>query len=300
MISEYLQKLHENFKISAIRYRKTQAKLIDYAQKADREKLYLHLGYGSLFEYLVKGLGLSESTASNVSCVARVAVKAPQIKEELNKGLLGIAKIRKFCPALQKASEEEIITKAAAWLEKAKTMSTRELENEVAKVSEAPRRKDSLRKTGQNNNHFSADFTDEDRTALERLTDIVSQKKKSCLSISESLMVVVREYIERYDPQKKAAREQERKEKKSTQDSSVTEPTEKSGRQTIPSAIVHEVNRRDGGQCTYTGPDGNRCECNRFLHFHHIKPVSRGGKNTAENLITLCAAHHSLIHEERN
>ena len=62
-----LDNLHECCKMVAIRYRKTQAELLDYTQKADEEKLYLHRGYKSLFDYLVKDLGLSESTTCNIS-----------------------------------------------------------------------------------------------------------------------------------------------------------------------------------------------------------------------------------------
>lgn len=48
---------------------------------------------------------------------------------------------------------------------------------------------------------------------------------------------------------------------------------------------------RDNYQCTEI--DGY---CSGPLHIHHIVFLSRGGSNDPDNLITLCAYHHSLRH----
>ena len=106
MNCEKMDNLHECCKMMAIRYRKTQAKLLDYTQKADEEKLYLYRGYKSLFDYLVKDLGLSESTTYNIINVARTAKIVPQLKEQLELGQSGISKLRKICPVLKKAHAE--------------------------------------------------------------------------------------------------------------------------------------------------------------------------------------------------
>jgi predicted HNH restriction endonuclease len=151
--------------------------------------------------------------------------------------------------------------------------------------------------------------------------------------MTETIVQALQEFVEKHDPVKKAERQKERQQKKesgvqaaeqssATEDDKETEfskkepvtganpegdkteavtndksETEKTGRQSISAAIIHEVTLRDGGQCTYVSPDGRRCECSRFLHLHHVKPVALGGENTVENLITICAAHHRLIHE---
>jgi len=55
-----------------------------------------------------------------------------------------------------------------------------------------------------------------------------------------------------------------------------------------------EVLRRDRYRCRAPG-----CGNSRFLEVHHIKPRSRGGKNTLDNLVTLCSGCHRLHHEGR-
>jgi hypothetical protein len=67
-------------------------------------------------------------------------------------------------------------------------------------------------------------------------------------------------------------------------------------REPIPASLIHQVRFRDQGQCTHINADGKRCTCRRFLEIHHIKAIFEGGKNTLENLITLCDAHHDWIH----
>jgi hypothetical protein len=67
-------------------------------------------------------------------------------------------------------------------------------------------------------------------------------------------------------------------------------------REPIPAAILHAVNLRDQRKCTYINRIGRACGQSRWVEVHHRKPVSMGGKNTLDNLITLCSGHHRLLH----
>jgi 5-methylcytosine-specific restriction endonuclease McrA len=64
---------------------------------------------------------------------------------------------------------------------------------------------------------------------------------------------------------------------------------------TIPPSVRREVLARDGHHCRTAG-----CGSARFLDVHHIKTRADGGSNDPDNLITLCAACHRLIHERGN
>ncbi len=52
-----------------------------------------------------------------------------------------------------------------------------------------------------------------------------------------------------------------------------------------------EIARRDGG-CRFPG-----CPCSTITDVHHVQWASRGGPTVLTNLATLCAAHHSRVHE---
>lgn len=58
--------------------------------------------------------------------------------------------------------------------------------------------------------------------------------------------------------------------------------------------IATQVKRRDNYTCQKCGRQFP--PFSTFLHVHHILPLSRGGSNTPENLITLCRDCHKDDH----
>jgi hypothetical protein len=61
--------------------------------------------------------------------------------------------------------------------------------------------------------------------------------------------------------------------------------------QTIPPALRRAILRRDHGRCQVPG-----CTHATFVDIHHIVPRAKRGRNEADNLITLCGAHHRALH----
>jgi 5-methylcytosine-specific restriction endonuclease McrA len=68
--------------------------------------------------------------------------------------------------------------------------------------------------------------------------------------------------------------------------------TGEKNRATIPPSVRREVLARDGHRCRTAG-----CGSARFLDVHHVGPRVDGGTNDPDNLITLCAACHRMIHD---
>ena len=65
----------------------------------------------------------------------------------------------------------------------------------------------------------------------------------------------------------------------------------KRAKQTIPPATRRLVLRRDRHRCVFPG-----CRHATFVDVHHIRSKADGGGHEAENLITLCCAHHRALH----
>jgi len=65
-------------------------------------------------------------------------------------------------------------------------------------------------------------------------------------------------------------------------------------KQTIAPALRRRVLLRDAGRCVVPG-----CRHAVFVDIHHLEPKAEGGSNDAENLATLCAAHHRAVHSGR-
>jgi hypothetical protein len=69
-------------------------------------------------------------------------------------------------------------------------------------------------------------------------------------------------------------------------------------RPAIPRAVRREVFARDGEQCTFVDPAGNRCPARTLLELDHVRPWSLGGSNDASNLRVTCRAHNQLLAEQ--
>ena len=63
-------------------------------------------------------------------------------------------------------------------------------------------------------------------------------------------------------------------------------------RRTASTKQVRALKHIQGGACAFPG-----CSHRRFLHAHHVKHWSQGGKTTLANLVLVCSKHHRALHE---
>lgn len=149
---------------------------------------------------------------------------------------------------------------------------------------------------------------------------LVASRGRADAGFEGVLDAVLTEFIERRDPVKRAERAIAKKAAKSssaetssaetsTVPPSTTPPAVTAkfqpelcarrvrSRQPLTAAQKHSVFARDGGRCTHVDSSGERCATDRWLHLHHLTPVSRGGRNDPNNLTTLCSFHHDLAHQ---
>jgi hypothetical protein len=308
-----VSELHQIALGAAKKFFLAEAELLDILQKIDAARAYLDLGHPSLFDYAVKGLKLSESTALNFINVARKAMQVPALKQQIESGDLSVSKARKIVPVLTLQNQAE-------WIEKAKTLSSRQIEKEVARVMPQEATPERVRYVSETRANVSLGLNENALASVRRVQDLESQRLKRAVSIEEAIEAMSAAYLEKNDPMKKAQRHERRRlekiqsEMEQKSDSApnatsapITQPgpstqadhsdvTGHASRQPLSAAIEHEIQLRDQGQCTYQNAHGSRCNQTRWLHIHHVQPVSHGGKNSLENLVTLCSAHHRMTH----
>ena len=70
------------------------------------------------------------------------------------------------------------------------------------------------------------------------------------------------------------------------------------GPATVSAELRRQVWNRDGGRCTWTGPEGRRCDSGWQVEVDHVDPVGRGGTATLGTLRLLCKSHNLLYAEQ--
>jgi hypothetical protein len=67
----------------------------------------------------------------------------------------------------------------------------------------------------------------------------------------------------------------------------------------IPADVKQAVWERDGGQCTFVGENGHRCDARTRLEFDHVEAVAQGGRATVQGLRLRCRAHNQYAAEQQ-
>lgn len=251
--------------------------------EGDRRRIFEVRGYSSTFDYCVRRLKLSEDEACRRIQAARAAVSRPELLSALADGQLSLTSVSKIAPHVRRADAPEIIARAEG-------KSMRELEKLLAPLSPEPAKRDRVRlitvTTPSENGEsppiiktrveFSFHGSPELREAIERAKELLSHRFPFG-DMSDVLSEIVGDYLARHDPQRAL-------------DLGNTAPVK--GRSSIPAGIRRAVWARDGGRCTFAGPDGVRCLSRRMLELDHRTPRAHGGRDALENLRLLCRPHN--------
>ncbi len=279
-------------------------RVIEILQELDRAKLYKSFDCSSLFVFAVDHLKLDNALAYQMITAARKSSEIPELAESLKHRRLSVAKAARMFSTLTVENAAELVPFA-------ETHTADEINREVSRIRKREGLPEKLR---------SVKVTEDVYAKIKRAQAVLTKSgRRKKVDPNAALAQALDEFLERHDPVKKAKRAVERKEKKSTAESrsdrvpdsanaddrstAMTDGDAKlctyrvSGRKPLTADQNHAVFARDGGQCTHRDAQGRRCTNDRFLHVHHIRPVSQGGGNEPENLTTLCSFHHDLTHQ---
>jgi hypothetical protein len=257
-------------------YKKAQAELLDTLQEIDSGRLFRFTGHSSLWDYCLRRLLLSESDTETLIRVARTSQKVPELKKAIQSGELNLTAARKVCSVITPQNKSE-------WIAKAMQLPQKELEREIVKVNPREKVTDKLKPLAKDTTELHCSISIEVENMIRRVQDLESKRQKSSVTLEETLKQMATLYLMRMDPVEKAGRGREAK-------------RESVASRNIPMQVVHRVNARDKGRCTYRGSDGKLCEQGRFTEIHHLRPFSKGGGHDLQNLVTLCSGHYKAVH----
>lgn len=312
--------------------KKTTAEILLFLKEIESRKLFLELGHTSLFSYLTKGLGYSESSALRRINAARLLEAVPEIKNEIESGTLNLMQVSMVAGALKQKEKEQkeqkhktnkndislnnnfidhnIIDKKTL-LMKVKNLNTVETQKVIAQTLDLEI-KSFEKKTIQKDESVRAEITltKDQMESLERVKQLISHTHPNP-SISDLVDYLAKEFIKRKDPSiLKAKYSQEKLSQEKWTSTVVVKKEAKIGRQVsasraskafgfryrdhIPVRIQRQIHQRDLC-CQWVDPKTNQKCASRFqTQIDHIIPVHRGGKNEVQNLQLLCSTHNQL------
>ncbi|MBI2606131.1 MAG: hypothetical protein HYW49_08635, partial [Deltaproteobacteria bacterium] len=174
-------RIHQTACEAAGRLRKAEAELIEILQQVEQYRVFLARGYASLFLYVVRELGLSESIAYNLISVARKAREVPELKTGIQNGTLTLSNARKIVPVLNRENKAE-------WLGKASALSQRQLEKEVVKIRPQLATPERATYVTPSRVRLELGLSEKDMLKLRRAQDLFCQSRKRPVTLEEVLV----------------------------------------------------------------------------------------------------------------
>ncbi len=270
--------------------RKATALLLAHLAVIEARELHLLRGYSSMFDFCVRGLGMSEGTAHRAISGTRAARQYPLVLEMLADGRLHLSGLSLLAPHLTAENHEKLLGEAAG---KTKAEIRKILARWFPKP-DVPDRVQPLSPKGEQGSlgldgapagprprveplseqRFGVQFT-----ASARLREKLEHARNLMSHVSRELEVVIERALDaliRELENKQWGTTDRTRRSRWTKDGS---PSRKDKR---------EVYERDDAQCAYGSEDGVRCTSKAFLQYDHTLPRALGGSGKADESRLLC------------
>lgn len=279
-MTELIKQIHHRAVLAVQCLKRGEKEVIDALMEVDTHRVFREVGYSTLHDYCVMELKLSHDQAYTYIGISRKSREVPELRTLLNKGEIHLTNARTIVPVLTQQNKADL-------LEKAKALSCRALQRELVRSYPEKVTKERIRPVTETRLEMKLFITPELEKNLKRMQDVLSSKRKKPSSLEETLDFMAEECLERHDPIKRAERAKTK----------TLVARQRGEARPVPTALSHELTKRDQGQCNFILPNGQRCPQTRWVQKHHIQPWARGGTHSLENLTTLCSTHHRYVHE---
>jgi len=296
-------------------------------QTLDIAKSYRELGYSSLFEYLVKEIGYSESAAQRRISSARLMKEVASVKQDLQSETLNLTQVSLAQTAIrqeEKAQGVKLTTTEKSELllklQYKNSYDTKKILKEALPSFEIPQPK--ALPGGNQKVHITMQMSETDWAKVQMLLAHFSHSVPD--RKIESLLLLWAEQVEikKLRQAEKQALNNRSKEMKveSTPRQQATEipiespapcvsteiqenplplrqpHTTTANRKTVPNGVKIQVRSKAQDQCEYISKiTGQRCASKHFLEIEHSIPRAQGGSNDLKNLRLYCRPHNALM-----
>ncbi len=249
-------KLDIELKNLVVQERAASARVIDHMLTMFATEAHIALGWDSLFTYLVKDVGYSETAAYHKLRVMELLRKVPEVQSMPGHSMSGLEIVGKLT---RDSSPRETLKV----LEATAGLSVREVEGKTREILNLPPPKRKIVIEAAQENH-----------ALWKEV----QDKLVHLSQEEILALLCREFLEKDTNKKKS------------------EVSRQSPDARFFGAVLNRQAKERSACCEFVSEiTGKKCGSTYGLQIDHRVPFCKGGKTTLSNARVLCPAHNRFL-----
>ncbi|MES2767638.1 MAG: HNH endonuclease signature motif containing protein [Bdellovibrionota bacterium] len=261
--------LHERLLKLVKLERRITSKVLDLLQAIENNRSYLEWGYSNLFEYLVKGLGYSESLAYQRKAALKICEAIPEIKQKLDEGSLSLTTLARA----NKVLNTKTISEKRELLLELENKPSFEVDKILAREMPLELKSPGPAKRYVNGStiRLTLDLSEEEYKKLEKLKAL---KSHQTTDVKTLINLLVDQELTKYSKTNNS-------------------PSKSQNPRQIKISLKNHLLQKANYKCQYPG-----CNQNHFLQVDHIKSVSKNGSNQPENLQVLCQAHNKFKYRQ--
>lgn len=268
-------------------------------QLIDTRRVYLSLGFPSLFDYLVKAIGYSEGAAQRRIDAARLFREAPQLSSQIQSGQISLSQVslvQKAIRQVSKTTKQKVTSQdKQTILKMISKKNHHQTQKTVAEFFDLPILQIQKQVIQADSSvRLELTFSQEQYEKLQKAKSLLSN------SVPSGDLAQVIEHLSDRILRKNAGRVSSEKNTlsnagKPTATMAVKSPQSK----TVPAKIRKQVFETQGG-CQFKNAQTNqKCGGRWQLQIDHIQPRWAGGTHQPENLRILCGKHNRLVYQQQ-
>jgi hypothetical protein len=273
--------------------------LIWHLEEISLRKLYISMGYESLYKCLIHHFKMSETTAYGRITVIEMMKEIPTITRDLKSGELNITNLKHAKTFINKHEKEykEKLTPEdkSELLEKIKNKTSDEVKQYFASINpEMSLPIDQIKYLDDSHIQIQVTAKKELLAKIDYLKSLISHENISP-TYEELLNLAFDAAIEKVEKKKGLFQKPLKSEMKEAKAENSTTQSFASGTPRYFSRALKRISRAIAKhQCEHVNPNGRRCPSRFQLQFDHVISFDKGGASDITNIQMLCRVHNNF------